>query len=186
MDKKCFLLASLTLPHRYIYSLMLVILDLVVLFEEIFLGQFASNWLQFHIAEREFLPIVRSLEIGCHQFHNSTVVLHCDNNTVVYVINKTTFKDSNLMILMGCLMLLSLQHNIHFVAKHVSGVNNSAADMLSRLHGTEIQARFLKWNKNPLKYLWSWCDFEGCTRLFGLQFPFSVYFVSFQVSFFYI
>ena len=65
-----------------------------------FFGQFSSDWLQFHIAVREFLPIVISLEIWCHQFHNSTVVLHCDNNTVVHVINKTTSKDPNLMILM--------------------------------------------------------------------------------------
>lgn len=30
-------------------------------------------------------------------------------------------------------MLPSLQHNIHFLAKHVPGVLNTAADMLSRL-----------------------------------------------------
>ena len=114
-----------------------------------FFGQFSSDWLQFHIAVREFLPIVISLEIWCHQFHNSTVVLHCDNNTVVHVINKTTSKDPNLMILMRRLMLLSLQHNIHFVAKHVPGVNNSAADMLSRLQVKEFRARFPHMEHEP-------------------------------------
>lgn len=39
-------------------------------------------------------------------------------------------------------MLLSLQHNIHFIAKHVPGVLNTAVDMLSRLQVTEYQARF--------------------------------------------
>ena len=90
-----------------------------------------------------------SLEIWCHQFHISTVELHCDNNTVVHVINKTTTKDPNFMILMRRLMLLSLQHNIHFVAKHVLGVNNSAAYILSRLQVTEFQARFPHMEHKP-------------------------------------
>ena len=46
-------------------------------------------------------------------------------------------------------MLLSLQHNIHFVAKHVPGANNSAADMLSRLQVTEFQARFPNMEHKP-------------------------------------
>lgn len=34
--------------------------------KEWFFGQFSSNWLQFHIAVREFLPIVIALELWCH------------------------------------------------------------------------------------------------------------------------
>lgn len=56
-------------------------------------GQFIEYWLQFHIAVREFLSIVLALQFYCHQFHNSTVLLHCDNSTVVHVINKSTSKD---------------------------------------------------------------------------------------------
>lgn len=110
--------------------------------KEWFFGKFSSNWLQFHIAVREFLPIVIALELWCHQFQNCRVILHSDNIAVVHVINKTTSKDPNLMTLMRRLMLLSLQHNIHFVAEHVPGVLNTAADMLSRLQVTEFQIRF--------------------------------------------
>jgi hypothetical protein len=39
-------------------------------------------------------------------------------------------------------MLLSLQHNIHFTAKHFPGVFNTAADMLSRLQMAEFRSRF--------------------------------------------
>lgn len=49
------------------------------------------------------------------------------------------------MTLMRRLMLLSLQHNIHFV----SGVLNTAADMLSRLLVTEFQARFPHMQSRP-------------------------------------
>lgn len=46
-------------------------------------------------------------------------------------------------------MLLSLQHNIHFIAKHVPGVLDTAADMLSRLQVTEFQARFPHMQSRP-------------------------------------
>lgn len=113
--------------------------------KEWFFGQFSSTWLQFHIAVRKFFPIVITLELWCHQFKNCTVNLLSDNITVVHVINKNTPKDPHLMTLMRRLMLLSLQHNIHFLAKHVSGVLNTAADMLS----LEFQARFLHMQSRP-------------------------------------
>lgn len=118
---------------------------------ECFFGQFSSNWLQFHIAVREFLPIVIALElcIWCHQFKNCNVILHSDNIVVVHVINKNTSKDPYLMTLIRRLMLLSLQHNIHFLAKHVPGVLNTAADMLSRLQVTEFQSRFPHMQSRP-------------------------------------
>lgn len=46
------------------------------------------------------------------------------------------------MQLMRRLMFLSLTHNIHFRAKHIEGVKNIAADLLSRLQVKEFQARF--------------------------------------------
>lgn len=48
-------------------------------------------------------------------------------------------------------MIHFLQHNIHFLAKHVPGVLNTAADMLSRLqvHVTEFQARFPHMQSRP-------------------------------------
>jgi hypothetical protein len=54
-----------------------------------FYGQFSDFWRQYHIAVREFLPIVIALDLFCASFKNSTVVLHCDNLAVVHVINKT-------------------------------------------------------------------------------------------------
>lgn len=53
------------------------------------------------------------------------------------------------MTLMRRRMLLSLQHNIHFLAKHVPGVLNTAAGMLSRLQVTEFQVRFLQMQSRP-------------------------------------
>lgn len=117
--------------------------------KEWFFGQFSSNWLQFNIAVRRFLPIVIALELWFHQFKNCTVILHSDNIAVVHVINKNTSKDPHLMTLMRRLMLLSLQHNIHFFAKTVPCVLNTAADMLSRPQVPEFQARFPHMQSRP-------------------------------------
>lgn len=46
------------------------------------------------------------------------------------------------MQLMRRLMVLSLTYNIHFQAKHIEGVKNIAADLLSRLQVKEFQTRF--------------------------------------------
>jgi hypothetical protein len=103
---------------------------------------FTSDWLLYPIAVREFLPIVIALEMWGSSLQNSTVVLHSDNLTVVQIINKNTSKDSNLMQLMRRLMILSLTYNIHFHAKHIQGVANISADLLSRLQVSDFRTRF--------------------------------------------
>lgn len=114
-----------------------------------FYSEFSSEWLKYHISVREFLPIVIALELWVHLLKNCTVVLHSDNMAVVHVINKNTSKDPHLMQLMRRLMILSLQHNIHFHAKHIQGISNTAADLLSRLQVKEFKARFPHMDSEP-------------------------------------
>lgn len=64
---------------------------------------------------------------------NSSIVFHSDNSAVVHIINRNTSKDPNLMKLMRRLMVASLLQNNHFNAKHILGLLNIAADLLSRL-----------------------------------------------------
>lgn len=92
-------------------------------------GKLEPQWLNYHISVREFLPIVIAFETWGSTFQNSSVVLHCDDSAVFQVINITSSKDTNL-ILMRRLMVLSLKNNIHFSARHFPGVYNTAADML--------------------------------------------------------
>ena len=79
-------------------------------------------------------------------FQNFSVVLHCDNWTVLQVINKTSSKDHNWMKLMRRLMILSLKYNIHLPACHFLGV----ADMLSRLQVVQFKMRFPYMEKDPI------------------------------------
>ena len=49
------------------------------------------------------------------------------------MINKSTCRDTSLMIFVRKLVLVCLRHNILFKAKHISGFKNTLADALSRL-----------------------------------------------------
>ena len=60
----------------------------------------------------------------------------CDNELVVYVINKMTSSEVGLMSLIRKLTVSLMQLNIVIRAKHVPGKSNVSADMLSRFQDT--------------------------------------------------
>ena len=51
----------------------------------------------------------------------------------MHVINKKSCRDKSLMFFVRKLVLVCLNNNILFKAKHIPGVNNRLADCLSRL-----------------------------------------------------
>ena len=96
-------------------------------------GKWPDNWLHQNIAILEFYPIVLSLYLWGHQMRKRCILFLTDNEALVYVINKQSCKDKNLMFYVRKLVLVCLQNNILFKAKHVRGVYNTLADSLSRL-----------------------------------------------------
>ena len=56
-----------------------------------------------------------------------------DNESLVHVINKQSSKEKSLMFFVRKLVLICLEYNIVFKAKHIAGVKNRLADSLSRL-----------------------------------------------------
>ena len=64
---------------------------------------------------------------------NQCVSLFTDNAALVDIINKQTSKHPMIMILVRDLVLTSLRHNILFRAYHIPGVDNTRADLISRL-----------------------------------------------------
>ena len=61
------------------------------------------------------------------------ITFFTDNKALVHVINKSTFRDTSLMIFVRKLVLVCLKRYILFKAKHISGFKNTLADALSRL-----------------------------------------------------
>ena len=96
-------------------------------------GKCPDNWLHKNIALLEFYLIVLSLYLWGHHMKNLSILFLTDTEALVYVINKQSCKDKNLMFFVRKLVLICLQNNILFNAKHVRGVYNTLADSLSRL-----------------------------------------------------
>jgi hypothetical protein len=95
-------------------------------------GKWPENWLKYSIAVLEFYPIVLSLCLWGHRMRNQCVLFFTDNESLVSVINKQTSKDSDLMTFVRTMVLVCLQNNILFKAKHIAGSRNVLADSLSR------------------------------------------------------
>ena len=60
-------------------------------------GKWPGNWLHQNIAILEFYPIVLSLYLWGHHMQNCCILFLTDNEALVYVINKQSCKDKNLM-----------------------------------------------------------------------------------------
>lgn len=97
-----------------------------------FADSWPSEFESYHINIKELFPIVLAVEFWGKDFSNQCIMFHCDNMTVVHVINKQTSKDKIMMALIRRLVVKCMQFNIMFQAQHVEGVRNIFADQLSR------------------------------------------------------
>lgn len=97
-------------------------------------GKWPTEWLQLNhnIAFLEFYPIVLSLYLWGHKMQNRCILFFTDNESLVYVINKQSCRDKQLMFFVRKLVLVCLRYNIVFKAKHIPGTKNKLADCLSR------------------------------------------------------
>ena len=100
-----------------------------------------SLWFQFEwdsisqdwdISAKELFPILVAVAVWGPQWGGSTVLCHCDNQAVVSVIRSRSCRDKKLMHLLRCLFFFEAYFGIRLQASHVAGVNNGAADALSR------------------------------------------------------
>ena len=80
----------------------------------------------------ELLGVCIAVFMWIDELKNRRIVLHCDNQSVVTMINNTTAKCKNCMFLIRKLVLLSLKANTRVFCKWVRGKSNEKADLLSR------------------------------------------------------
>ena len=91
-----------------------------------------DNWLERHITVKELLPVVLSIAIWGHMWRGGAVRCRCDNAAVVAILRSGTSKNEQVMHLMRSLFFLAAGQNISIVGEHIPGVDNRAADALSR------------------------------------------------------
>ena len=102
-------------------------------------GKWPAHWLHRNIAFLAFYPIVLSLCLWGHKMRNQSILLFTDNEALVHVINKKSCRDKPLMCFVRQMVLVCLQNNIMFKAKHIPGIYNKLADCLSRFQVTAFE-----------------------------------------------
>ena len=94
-----------------------------------------KKFIQFHdpsIGFLELYGVTAGVMNWIHGFKNMRIVLFCDNQSAVDMINSTSSKCKRCMILIRIIVLQSLIHNVKITERHVSGISNELADFLSR------------------------------------------------------
>ena len=115
-------------------------------------GQWDERFCLLHKPSIEYLELFAVL-VGVLKwiklFTNKRIVLFCDNQAVVCMINSSSSKCKNCMILIRCLVAESLLRNVRVFAKYVNTKDNGKADALSRLDFT----RFIRLSNGTMNEL---------------------------------
>ena len=100
---------------------------------------FQAQWL---LEVRELDPSIQYLELYAltigvlnwiHRFQNRRIIIFSDNIGVVNVINNSSSKCKNCMVLVRVIVLHSLIHNVKIIARYIPSKSNEITDSLSRL-----------------------------------------------------
>ena len=104
---------------------------------------FSLRWFQFkwqnhlvswNITAKELFPILLAAATWGREWHSCHVVVNCDNEAVVTVVNKGSARDPVVGHLLHCLHFFAVHYQFSLSAVHISGRDNTMADALSRNH----------------------------------------------------
>ena len=107
--------------------------------------------------------ILLALRVWGNQWKHSIVRFHCDNLAVVQVVKTSKTKDP--FFLAACIhniWMITATFDIEMEIDHVKGVNNTIADLLSRLVSDKAVDKLLlqdlkenyQWFKIPISYFY--------------------------------
>ena len=98
--------------------------------------QWDKNFMLKHKPSIEYLELYAVL-VGIlhwvHRFSGQCIILFCDNQSVMEMLNSTTSSCKNCMVLLRAVVLEGLKHNVHIHAQYVSSKDNFYTDALSCL-----------------------------------------------------
>ena len=94
--------------------------------------QWNDNLLNKSIAVKEMVPIIIAAAIWGRSWKGKLIICHCDNQSVVAVINSRYSRDDELMHLLRNLFFFEAIFEFHMQARHIPEVHNRLADVLLR------------------------------------------------------
>ena len=90
----------------------------------------------YNINHLEMINIMVALKIWGSCWSNQCVKIFCDNLPVVEVIRTGKARDHILAACARNIWLLSALYNVRLIVSHITGQDNTIADLLSRWHKT--------------------------------------------------
>ena len=117
-------------------------------------SQWPDNFIKTYKPSIEYLELfalVGGVVNWIHRFKNRRVVLFCDNQSVVHMVNNTTSSCKNCMYLIRVLVLKGLTENVRIFAKYIPSSENTASDHLSRLKLEAFKKLRSDWDDHPTK-----------------------------------
>ena len=88
----------------------------------------------FSITHIEMWNVLVTLRMWGHMWANKSVVIKCDNQAVVSVVNTSVTKDHILATMCRNIWLETATKDINLKLIHIPGKDNVCADLLSRWH----------------------------------------------------
>ena len=128
-------------------------------------GYYKTHWF-YHEWSEETLklnPSINYLELYAltaaillwgeeQEIKNRRVIVFCDNQSVIYMVNNNTSSCRNCMVLIRILVLFMIRNNIKIKVKYVKSAENCFADMLSRSQIVKFSRLAKKLNRTFDKY----------------------------------
>ena len=119
-------------------------------------GQWEPNFIKENKPSIEYLELfaLRAAVLTWEKepaLYNAQIVVFCDNEAVVHMINESTSSCANCMYLLRLLVLNSLVNNRRVFAHHVRSKDNGLSNSLSRLQFHHFRKLGPHINVNPCK-----------------------------------
>ena len=97
----------------------------------------------------ELFALVATVINWIDRFQNRRIILFCDNQAVVHMVNNTTSSCKNCMVLIRWLVLKGMKENVRIFARYIRSSDNTASDLLSRLKIEQFLKLKTTWDAAP-------------------------------------
>ena len=101
--------------------------------QEIYAIALSKGYQNYNIVHLEMVNILVAVRTWAHQWQDRKVVIHCDNQAVVSVLNSGHTRDMTLAAMARNISMTIAFKDIELITVHIEGKRNVVADALSRL-----------------------------------------------------
>ena len=118
---------------------------------QVYAIEIPKNFENYSIVHLEMLNILVALRVWAKEWSNKKILLKCDNQAVVSVLNSGKTQDLTLAAMARNINMLLAVKDIELQIIHILGTDNKIADLLSRWNITNNpEAKLRQLVKNPL------------------------------------